>query len=221
MIVTDKRNFTKGEEIFSAVTHIVGGGFSILGTAVLIVLAVFTGNIIAIVASAIYGSSLIILYSMSSIYHFLRFNRAKKVFRILDHCSIYFLIAGTYTPFCLISLHSFTIGVILFILVWAIAVLGIVLNSINMRHKAVIIFSQISYLAMGWCVVLGIKPLIESISLSCFAWLLAGGLMYTIGVIFFALSRKIKYFHSVWHFFVMAGSALQYVSVFMVVRNLL
>lgn len=215
-----ERRFTKGEEIFNAVTHIVGAGFAILGTVLLIIYAALSGSAIAVVSSAIYGASLIILYTMSSIYHFLRFNRAKKVFRILDRCSIFFLIAGTYTPFCFISLKNHAIGTVIFILVWAIAILGIVLNSVNMHNKAVVVFSQISYIAMGWCVVIGIIPLLEVITKTMFLWLLAGGIMYTIGVVFFALSRKVKYFHSIWHFFVIAGSVLQYVSVFMVVTSL-
>lgn len=219
--IKQKRQLTKGEEIFNAVTHIVGAAFAIIGTIILLIFAIKSGQMVAIASSIIYGLSMIVLYTISSIYHFLRFNRAKKVFRILDHCSIYLLIAGTYTPLCLIALKDYALGWVLLGIVWGIAVLGITLNAINMHHKGVKIFSQISYIAMGWCVVIGIPTIIKVLSVPMLIWLVTGGVAYTLGVVFFALSRKVKYFHGIWHFFVLAGTMLQYICVLMVLLELL
>lgn len=162
----------------------------------------------------IYGVSMILLYVMSSIYHFLHRNRAKKVFRIFDHCTIYLLIAGTYTPFCLVSLReSGAWGFALFGIVWGVSILGIVLNAVNMYAKPIIIFSQISYLALGWCCVLAIVPLLKVLSTTGFILLLLGGIMYTIGAVFYGFGHKAKYIHSVWHLFVLAGSLFHFFSI--------
>ena len=216
-----ERRFTKGEEIFNGVTHIVGAGFAILATLAILVVSGISGDVVAILSAVIYGFSLIVLYVMSSVYHMLRFNRAKKVFRVLDHCSIFLLIAGTYTPFCLITLRGNVIGIVLFCIVWAIAILGIVLNAIDLKNKAIVIFSQISYVVLGWCVVIGFKPIMDAMSFWSLLWLIAGGVAYTVGIVFFALGRRVKYFHPIWHFFVMFGSAFQYISVFIIMLNLI
>lgn len=155
---------------------------------------------------------MIITYTMSAIYHFLRPNKAKKVFRIFDHCSIYLLIAGTYTPLCLITLTNAPAwGYTLFAIVWALSILGIVLNAVNMYKWKVL--SMILYIALGWCIILAIYPLLQNIQLAGFWWLLAGGLCYTVGAVFYGFGKKVKYIHSIWHLFVLFGSILQFVSI--------
>ncbi|MBE7075895.1 MAG: hemolysin III family protein [Clostridiales bacterium] len=205
-------DYTKGEEIFNAVTHIVGGAFGILFLVIGVILAHIYGNASKIASMYIYGISMIIAYTMSSIYHFLRPNRAKKVFRIFDHCSIFLLIAGSYTPYCLVTLSPEPAwGYTLFSIVWGLSILGIVLNGVNMyRWQAL---SMTLYIALGWCILLAIVPLLRNLAFNGFLWLLAGGIAYTIGAIFFAFGHKVKYIHSVWHLFVLLGSVLQFVSI--------
>jgi hemolysin III len=209
---TSLPNFTKGEEIFSAVTHIVGGGFGVIFLFAGVICAHFHCDAVGIFSMYVYGICMIVTFVMSAIYHFLRRNRAKKVFRIFDHCSIFLLIAGTYTPICLIALsHCPAWGYSIFGVVWALSILGIVLNAVNMyRWKAL---SMVLYILLGWCIVVAFVPLIEALKLAGFLWLLAGGLCYTVGIVFFALGRKIKYIHSIWHLFVLFGSIFQFVSI--------
>ncbi len=207
-------NYTRGEEIFNAVTHIVGGGFGIVALVLGIVFAALQGNAINVISMIIYGVSMILLYTMSAIYHFLRPNRAKRVFRIFDHCTIYFLIAGTYTPICLIALNKGSTGIILLSIVWAAAIIGITFNAINMYWEAVKIVSMILYLAMGWCVIFTLKPLLDAIGIGGFIWLISGGIAYTIGAILYGMGKKKKWMHSIWHLFVLLGSILQFVCIF-------
>ncbi len=209
-----KREFSKGEEIFNAVTHIVGAVFAVVATVLLIVFASFSGTPLKIISAIIYGFSMIVLFVMSSIYHFLRFNKAKRLFRIFDHCSIFILIAGTYTPYCLVTLHGTAWGIIILSLICVFTILGITFNAINMHDKRIQIFSQICYLLMGWCVIIAIVPLLQLLPFAGFIWLLLGGIMYTGGVVFFAFGRKVKYFHSIWHLFVLLGCFFQFISVF-------
>lgn len=204
--------YSKGEEIFNGVTHIVGGGIGIIFLIIGTIIASIKGDSLDILALVIYGVSMIILYSMSSIYHMLNLNKGKAVFQILDHCTIYLLICGTYTPYVLVSLRNLT-GYIILAIVYGVSILGIVLNATMMKKLPVKIFSYISYLGIGWCVVFIIFDLIEAISLSSFIFLLLGGLAYTSGMIFYALGRKKKWFHSIWHIFVLIGSILQFVSI--------
>lgn len=204
--------YSKGEEIFNGVTHIVGGGIGIIFLIIGTIIASIKGDSLDILALVIYGVSMIILYSMSSIYHMLNLNKGKAVFQILDHCTIYLLICGTYTPYILVSLRNLT-GYIILAIVYGVSILGIVLNATMMKKLPVKIFSYISYLGIGWCVVFIIFDLIEAISLSSFIFLLLGGLAYTSGMIFYAFGRKKKWFHSIWHIFVLLGSILQFVSI--------
>lgn len=207
--------YTKGEEIFNAVTHIVGGAFGIFALIMCVLLAIkHNQTSLGMFSIVLYTSTIIILYTMSSIYHFLNRNNAKKVFRIFDHCTIYLLIAGTYSPICLISLRNSPWGIILFSIVWGCAIIGITFNAINMYWKAVKIISMILYIAMGWCVIFAIFPLLEVVPLACFYWLLAGGLAYTLGVIFYGLGKKIKYMHSIWHLFCILGTVLQFIAIY-------
>lgn len=211
----DLPDFSKGEEIFSAVTHIVGGGLGVVALVFGIVFASIYNDAYCVVSVIIYGLSLVILYTMSSIYHFLRKNRAKKVFRILDHCTIFLLIAGSYTPFCLVTLrNSGAWGWTLFGIIWGFAVLGVVGNAINMHNIVIKILSQICYIVMGWCILLALGPLMENIELGGFILLLLGGIAYSIGAIFFAFGSKYKWIHSIWHLFVLLGSILHFFAIF-------
>lgn len=209
--------YTKGEEIFNMVSHIVGGGLGIIMTVLLVVFAFIGGDIYSIVSSFVYGFSLILLYTMSSIYHGLKSGIPKKVMQVLDHCTIFVLIAGTYTPYSLAAIRPEKplVGWLLFAIVWAIAVVGIVLNAIDLKSFKK--FSLICYIAQGWLVVLTLKALIEAIGMAGFLYLLAGGIVYTIGAVLYAVAAKgegkHKYMHSVFHIFVVAASVLQFISV--------
>ena len=208
--------YTRGEEIFNIVSHISGGGLGIAMATLCIVKAFLNFDAYQIVSAFIYGFSMIILYTMSSVYHGLIPITAKKVFQIIDHCSIFILIAGTYTPIALCTLRPYNpyFGWGLFGFVWAMAVLGVVFNAIDLKKYSV--FSNICYIAVGWCVIFVIKPLLNAFSMAGFWWLLAGGISYTVGAVFYAVAakKKTKYIHSVFHLFVVLGSLLQFVSVF-------
>lgn len=206
--------YTLGEEIMSAVTHGVGALLSIAALVLCVIFSAINGTWVSVVSSAIYGSSLIILYTMSTLYHSFKINNAKRVFRIIDHCSIYLLIAGTYTPYTLLVLPR-NYGIPLFIIIWSIAILGIILNSIDLKKFKVVSF--ISYLILGWAVVFTFKPLIQNLATGGFILLLAGGISYTLGCIFYGLGRKTKYMHSIFHLFVLAGSILQFFSILLYV----
>lgn len=203
-----KKFFTLGEEIFNAVTHGVGAALAIAATVLLLIRSASIGAL-AVVSCAIYGASLIILYTMSTLYHALAARTAKAVMRIFDHCTIFVLIAGTYTPFCLILLGG-AWGWSIFGAIWGLTALGITLNAINLEKYKV--FSMVAYIAMGWCVLLVAGKVIAALGFWGTAMLLAGGIAYTAGIGFFA-SKK-KYFHSIWHFFVLAGSILHFFTVY-------
>ena len=203
--------YTKGEEIFNMTSHIVGAVLGIVATVLCIVFAAIRGNVYGIISGAIYGVTMIILYTMSSIYHGLSPKRySKKVFQVLDHCSIFLLIAGSYTPFalCTIREHDLASGWVIFGVIWAFAILGIVLNSIDIKKFKV--FSMICYLVMGWCIVFKITLLPELLGTAGFVLLLLGGIAYTIGAILYGLGKKHKYMHSIFHLFILLGSLLQF-----------
>ena len=205
--------YTKGEEIFNMTSHIVGGALGIVALVLCIIFSAKHNNVYGIVSSAIYGFSMILLYTMSSIYHGLRPNKAKRVFQILDHCSIFLLIAGTYTPYCLVTLREYNtaLGWTLFGIVWGMAAIGIVLNSIDIKKYKIL--SMICYLVMGWCILIRAPLLPKLLGLPGFILLLAGGVAYTIGAIFYGVGRKKKYMHSVFHMFILLGSVLQFFSI--------
>lgn len=195
--------YSLSEELFSAISHGVG---SLLSVAALVLCVVFSAkhhNAYAVVASVIYGSMSIILYTMSTLYHSFKINNAKRVFRIIDHCSIYLLIAGTYTPYVLVSLPK-ALGWTIFGIIWGCAVLGIVLNSIDLKKFKV--FSMILYLVMGWMIIFSFDELYAAIDIGGIYLTLAAGCLYTIGAIFYGFGKKIKYMHSIFHLFVLAAS---------------
>lgn len=210
--------YTKGEEIFNMTSHIVGGALGIVALVLCVVFAAVHGNGYGVVSGAIYGVTMIILYTMSSIYHGLNPKRkAKKVFQVLDHCSIYLLIAGSYTPFALCTLREYStaLGWTIFGVIWFVAILGIILNSIDIKKFRV--FSMICYLVMGWCIVFRINLLPELLGTAGFVLLLLGGLSYTIGAILYGLGKKHKYMHSVFHLFILLGSLLQFFTILLYV----
>ena len=210
--------YTKGEEIFNMTSHIVGGALGIVALVLCVVFAAVHGNGYGVVSGAIYGVTMVILYTMSSIYHGLNPKRkAKKVFQVLDHCSIYLLIAGSYTPFALCTLREYNtaLGWTIFGVIWFVAILGIILNSIDIKKFRV--FSMICYLVMGWCIVFKINLLPELLGTAGFVLLLLGGLAYTIGAILYGLGKKHKYMHSVFHLFILLGSLLQFFTILLYV----
>ena len=209
--------YTKGEEIFNMTSHIIGGALGVAATTLCIIFSALHNNVYGIVSCSIYGFSMILLYTISSIYHGLRPNKAKRVFQVLDHCSIFLLIAGTYTPYCLVTLREYNtaLGWTLFGVVWGMAAIGILLNSIDIKKYK--IFSMICYLIMGWCILVKAPLLPKLLGLPGFILLLVGGVAYTIGAIFYGFGKKKKYIHSVFHIFVLLGSVLQFFSILLYV----
>ena len=206
-------DYTRGEEIFNFVSHIVGGAFGIVALISCVLVSAFKGNVWGVVGSAIYGSALVLLYSVSSVYHALNNNMGKKVMQVIDHCTIYFLIGGTYTPilFCSIRLVSPAWAWTIFGLVWGCAALAAVFTAIDLKKYAKL--SMACYIGMGWCIVLATKTAIEAIHPAGLLWLLAGGISYTVGAVLYGLGKRHRYMHSVFHLFVVAGSILQYICI--------
>jgi hemolysin III len=196
-------------ELANCATHGMGLALSIAGCALLVTLAALRGNPWHIVACSVYGATLVCLYSASTIYHGVRSRRWKRVWRVIDHSAIYLLIAGTYTPFTLVSLRG-AWGWSLFGIVWGLTLVGILFKVWFVDRVPVI--STIVYLLMGWLAVIAIKPVLAAVPLAAIAWLAAGGLLYTAGVAFFAW-EKLPYHHAIWHAFVLAGSVCHYVAV--------
>lgn len=200
-------------EKFNAWSHLIGTVLAAIGAVWLLVLASSTGDLWKIVAVAIYGVTLLLLYSISTLYHSMR-GPAKRVMQKLDHLSIYLLIAGSYTPFCLITLRG-PWGWTLFGIVWSLALIGM-LQEIKPRSEARVL-SLIIYAVMGWIVLVAVKPLIAALGMTGFKWLAAGGVLYTVGIIFFAYDSRFRHWHGIWHLFVMAGSLLHFVAILLYV----
>ena len=204
-------SYTKGEEIFNMTSHIVGAVLGIVATVLCIIFAAVHGNVYGVVSGAIYGVSLIILYTMSSIYHGLSPRLfSKRVFQVLDHCTIFLLIAGCYTPVALCNIREISpsSGWWIFGIIWALAIIGIVLNSIDLKKFKV--FSMVCYLLMGWCIIFRLDLLLKSVDMAGIILLVAGGISYTIGSILYGIGKKHKYVHSIFHLFILLGSFLQF-----------
>jgi len=200
-------------EKFNAWSHLIGAVLAAIGAVWLLALASSTGDLWKIVAVAIYGVTLLLLYSISTLYHSMR-GPAKRVMQKLDHLSIYLLIAGSYTPFCLVTLRG-PWGWTLFGIVWSLALIGM-LQEIKPRSEARVL-SLIIYAVMGWIVLVAVKPLIAALGMTGFKWLAAGGVLYTVGIIFFAYDSRFRHWHGIWHLFVMAGSLLHFVAILLYV----
>lgn len=210
--------YSKGEEIMNMTSHIVGAAFGLVAMILCIVFAAIHENGYGVVSAVIYGFTMILLYIMSSIYHGLSPKlKGKKVMQVLDHCSIFLLIAGSYTPFALCTLREYdqATGWTIFGIIWAIAILGIVLNSIDLKRYKV--FSMICYLIMGWCIILKVTILPELITWPGFILLLSGGIVYTIGAVLYGVGKKVKYMHSVFHLCILIASILQFFSILLYV----
>ncbi len=207
-------SYTKGEEIMNMVTHIVGGGFGILALVLCVCRCALTGNLSGLPGAIIYGTTMIVLYTISSIYHGLYPSVGKKVMQIIDHCSIYFLIAGTYTP---IMLSKFVpaypvIGWGILAAQWILGITAATLTAIDLHNYR--FFSMICYITMGWCIIFFLPQTLALLTLPGFCFLLAGGIAYTIGAILFGFGVKIRWMHSVFHIFVVLGSILQFISIY-------
>lgn len=210
--------YSKGEEIFNGVSHMVGGALGILFMIILVIFGVVNDiDTLGIFSCVIFGVSMILLYTMSSLYHMITHKTAKKVLRIFDHCTIFILIAGTYTPYILLRMREFS-GYFILAFVWVLAILGIVLNAINMHNKYVKIYSYIAYVLMGWCIIFIFPLLFSALETSEFIFLLLGGIFYTVGLIFYFGGRKFKWWHSVWHLFDLFGTIFQFISLLLIVN---
>ncbi|WP_374361796.1 hemolysin III family protein [Pseudoduganella danionis] len=200
-------------ERFNSITHTVGAALAAIGGTLLVVLAARSGDAWKVVSFSVYAVTLLALYLISTLYHSLR-GRAKQVLRKMDHCAIYLLIAGSYTPFTLVSLRG-PWGWSLFGVVWTLALVGIVQELLFARGARVL--SLVIYVAMGWVAVIGASPLVQALGWDGFAWLAAGGLVYTAGIAFFVTDHKWSHGHGVWHLFVLGGSACHYGAVLLYV----
>lgn len=196
-----KKLYSLGEEIFNSVSHGVGAAISVAACVLMVIKAAFSGSAVSVVSAAIFGGSLILLYTMSTLYHALSHPGAKKVMQIMDHCTIFVLIAGTYTPFTLVAMGG-ALGWTMFGILWGCTVIGVLLNALAMKKFSKL--SMLLYLLMGWCVVFCVKPVVNHLGLFGTLMLLAGGILYTAGILFY--TRKKKYMHSIWHIFVVLGS---------------
>jgi hemolysin III len=193
-------------ERFNSITHLAGAVLALVGVTVMVTIAAMKGEAVRVMTLTVYGVTLFLLYLFSTLYHSLR-GRAKAIFQVLDHQAIYLLIAGTYTPFTLLALKG-PIGWWLFGAVWTLALIGILLDSIP--RKGGRILSLLIYLGMGWLVLFALRPLIAALPPAGFWWLVAGGVFYTVGVIFYLLDDRYPWCHGVWHLFVLGGSISHY-----------
>ena len=205
--------YSRGEEIMNMVTHIVGGGLAVVGLFLCIVRAALHRNFWGIGTSLVYGAALITMYTISSVYHGLKTNYSKKVMQVIDHCTIYFLIAGTYTAVLLSALRPAYPGIAwgIFALEWGLTALAVTLTAIDLKRYSV--FSMICYIGMGWAIIPFWRQVLEVLTPWGFGLLLSGGIAYTIGSILYGMGKKKKWMHSVFHIFVVLGSLLQFLSV--------
>ena len=206
-------SYTKGEEIFNMATHIVGGGIGVVTLVLCILISCFKGSLTSLLCGIVFGVSMISIYSVSSIYHGLHDGMAKRVFQVLDHCTIYFLIAGTYTPMLLCSLIrvNATAAWITFAAVWGLTALAVTLNAIDIKRYKV--FSMICYIGIGWAIIFSIGDMYTALTPTGFWLLLSGGIVYTLGTVFYKAGKKVNYFHSIFHIFTLVGSILHALSV--------
>ncbi len=204
-----KKLFTLGEEIAHSITHGIGVGLSIAGLVILVVIAAKYGDVYQVVSFSIYGATLILLYLASTLYHSFQAPRIKQIFKKMDHAAIYLLIAGTYTPFLLVGIRG-PLGWTLFGVIWGLAVLGVSFKALFIHRFQKL--SVLAYVLMGWLCVVALKQMMVNIALGGMILLAAGGITYTLGVIFYAMT-KVRYHHAVWHLFVLGGSICHYFAV--------
>ena len=206
-----KPKYTLGEEITNSITHGLGVVFGIVILILTIIMSAHNHNAVGVISSCIYGTSMIVMFLISCLYHAMSPRiGAKRVFRILDHCDIYVFIAGSYTPFCL-SLIGGNTGWIIFTVVWLCALIGIILNSINLEKYKIVSF--LLYLVMGWVILFSFKSLYDVLPTKGLIYLLVGGIVYTLGAVVYGIGHKVRYMHSVFHVFVLVGCILQSISI--------
>lgn len=210
ILTSGKRKQSPGEEIANSISHGIGAALSVAGLVLLVVFSALFGDAWRVVSFSIYGSTLIILYLMSTLYHSFTNPRLKRFFRILDHVSIYLLIAGTYTPIALVSMRG-PWGWTIFGLIWGMAITGIISKFFIIDKLKYL--SVVFYIAMGWLIIIALKPMIEMVPSGLIFWIVTGGLLYTFGVIFYAM-KKMPYHHFVWHLFVLGGSICHFFGMF-------
>ena len=203
-------DYTRGEEIMNMVTHIVGGAIGIVALTLCVIRAALHGNVYGVVTSAIYGTMMVAMFTISSVYHGLKPNLGKKVMQVIDHCTIYFLIAGTYTVIVLSAVRPVypVLGWCLFGFEWAMTALATTLTAIDLKKYNV--FSMICYIGMGWAIIPFAKQMLELLTLPGFLFLLFGGIAYTVGAVLYGLGKKKKWMHAVFHIFVILGALLQF-----------
>lgn len=207
-------DYTNGEELMNMISHIVGGALGVVALVLCVTFSAIRHNPWGVVGSAIYGASLILLYTSSSVYHGLRPGMGKKVMQVIDHCTIYFLIGGTYTPILLCSIRPISPAWawVLFGIVWGLAAMATTFTAIDLKKYSVL--SMICYIGMGWSVVIAAKTAIEAMTVPGSLWCLVGGILYTVGAVLYGLGKKRRYMHSIFHFFVVAGSIAQFICIF-------
>jgi hemolysin III len=196
-------------ERFNVISHLLGAIAAFTGLVMLVVLAARQGDVWKIISFSIYGASLVLVYTFSTLYHGLE-GKAKELFAELDHHAIYILIAGTYTPFTLVTLRG-SWGWLIFGIVWSLAALGSLLELLSKKEQRIL--PVVIYLLMGWIILIALRPLLQVMPMKGFVWLLSGGLFYSVGVVFYALDDRVRYFHNIWHIFVLAGSICHYLTV--------
>lgn len=201
-------------EKFNSYSHLTGAILAFIGATLLLSVAIEKSDTLKIVAFSIYGAMLVFLYSISTIYHSVRVGKLKDFFRQMDYISIYLMIAGSYTPFALLTLKG-VLGWSIFGVIWGLALIGITQEVLIGKKTRK--YSLLLYLVMGWLIIVAIKPLLASLEPTGMIWLTAGGIAYTVGVIFFVLDEKVRHFHGVWHLFVLAGSICQFLCLFLFV----
>ncbi len=206
-------DYTKGEEIFNMVSHIVGGALGIVALVLCVVKSALFGDAYDVVGSAIYGAAMVMLYTVSSVYHGLHVNMGKRVMQVIDHCTIYLLIAGTYTPILLSAIreHAPVTAWVLFGVEWGFAALAATFTAIDLKKYSK--FSMLCYIGMGWGIVFAAKDAIASIDTWGLIFLLLGGIAYTVGAVLYEVGKKHRYMHSVFHLFVVLGSLLQFFTI--------
>ena len=206
-------DYTRGEELFNMISHITGGAFGIVALVLCVIVSALHGDAYGVVGSAIYGGSMVLLYTVSSVYHGLNANMGKKVMQVIDHCTIYLLIAGTYTPilFTAIRRESVVTTWVLFGVEWGLAALAATLTAIDLKKYDK--FSMLCYIGMGWGIVFAAKTTIKAVSMAGIMFLLLGGVSYTVGAVLYGIGKKYRYMHSIFHIFVVFGSILQFFSI--------
>lgn len=204
-----KPKYSLSEELINSISHGLGAVFGVVS---MVLCLIKSTTLLNLSCSIVFGVSIIIMYLTSALYHSFKSGKAKEIFRIIDHCTIFILIAGTYTPYTLITLGGLSIGKIIFAIVWGLGLLGIVLNAISLKKFAS--FSVVCYVIIGWVIVIALNTLIERLGFHGFILLLSGGIFYTVGSIIYALGKKKKYFHSIFHFLCVIATFLQFLSIY-------